>query len=175
MRRVSVSEAWSRKYPEWITLVVATDEEGRPNVMPVGWCMICSGTPPMMAVAINTGAYTHHLIEKGGEFVLAFPAPGMGPDIWYSGTHSGRDGDKRPHLSLGFMPASEVRAPLIGGAVANLECRLVQQVRTGDHSTFVGQVVAAHVEDEAPGRLVNFGNNCYALARPVEGTVYQAG
>lgn len=173
MRQVSVSQALARRFPELIALLVTADEEGSPNIMPVCWCMSCSDTPPMMAVAINTKRYTHQLIEEGGQFVLAFPAPGMGPDIWYSGTHSGREEKKFAHLDLELRAATEVNVPLIVGAVANLECRLVKQMLTGDHTIFVGEIAAAHVDDEAPGLLVNFGPIGFALSQPVESTVFK--
>lgn len=173
MRQVSVDQALARKYPELITLLVTTDEDGRSNIMPVSWCMDCSHTPPMMAVAIDTRRYTHHLIEERGQFVLAFPTPGMGSDIWYSGTHSGREGDKFAHLDLELSRAAEVNVPLVVGVVTNLECRLVKQMLTGDHTIFVGEIVAAHVDDEAPGRLLNFGPLGFALGQPVESTVFK--
>ena len=173
MRQVSVSQALARRYPELITLLVTTDEEGCPNIMPVSWFMSCSDTPPMVAVAINIRRYTHHLIAEGGQFVLAFPAPGMGPDIWYSGTHSGREGEKFANLDFELRAAAEVNVPLVVGAVANLECRLVKRMLTGDHTIFVGEIVAAHTDDEAPGLLVNFGPLGFALSQPVESTVFK--
>jgi len=63
---------------------------------------------------------------------------------------------------------------VLKGAVANFECRLVNQMDTGDHTIFVGEVVAAHIEEEAPGRLVNFGDFRYATAEIASGTLYQA-
>ena len=173
MRQVSVSQALARRYPELIVLLVTTDEKGSPNIMPVSWCMSCSDTPPMMAVAINTMRYTHRLIKEGGQFVVAFPTLGMGLDIWYSGTHSGREVDKFAHLDLELRAAAEVNVPLVVGAVVNLECRLVKQMSTGDHTIFVGEIVAAHADDEAPGLLLNFGPLGFALSQPVKGTVFK--
>jgi len=174
MRKVLAEEALKRKYPEWIVLVVAADQEGRADVMPAGWCMVTSGHPPMLAVSIHPQRYTHKLLREAGEFVIAFPSVGQGPAVWYCGSHSGRHVDKIANTDLELLPASEIKAPLIKGAVANFECRLVSQMDTGDHTIFVGKVVAAHVEDEAPGRLVNFGDFRYAMAEIASGTLYEA-
>lgn len=127
----------------------------------------------MIAVAINNKRYSHRLIKEGGQFVVAFPTLGMGPDILYSGTHSGREVDKFAHLDLELTVAAKVNVPLVVGAVANLECRLVKQILTGDHTIFVGEITTAHVDDEAPGLLVNFGSLGFALAQPVENTVFK--
>ena len=136
--------------------------------------MVTSGQPLMLAVSINPQNYSNQLVREAGEFVIAFPTVGQGPAVWYCGSHSGRDVDKIAHTGLELMPAAEIRTPLLRGAVANFECRLVQQMDVGDHTLFVGEVVAAHVEDDAPGRLVNFGDNRYALAEIVPGTLYEA-
>jgi flavin reductase (DIM6/NTAB) family NADH-FMN oxidoreductase RutF len=172
MKQVSVSEAARRKYPEWITLVVTADARGRPNAMAAGWCMWTSGRPPMMAVSVGLTRYTHELIEARKEFVLAFPGVGQGAAAQAVGSRSGRDApEKVAEAGLAVVPASVVGVPLIEGAAANFECRLVGQLRTGDHTIFVGEVVAAHVADPRVERIVNF-NSCYAAAAPRDETAF---
>ena len=174
MRRVPPTEALKRKYPEWIALVVTMDRQGQVDVMPAGWCMVTSGRPLMLAVSVHPRRHTHKLLSEAGEFVISFPAGGQGPAVWYCGSHSGRDVDKIANTDLELLPAADIETPLLRGAVANFECRLVKQMDTGDHTIFVGQVVAAHIEEEAQGRLVNFGDDRYALAEIASGTVYEA-
>lgn len=49
---------------------------------------------------------------------------------------------------------------LLTDAVANFECKLVSELETGDHLLFVGEVVAAHMnEDRAVGRLYSLGDD----------------
>jgi len=172
MREVEVREASLRKYPEWIVLIVTTDEAGRVNVMPAGWSMFTSHDPPMYAVSVGHSRYTHTLIRRGREFTIAFPGPGMGPAIRHCGTRSGSEGDKVSGSGLRLRPASRIKPPLVEGAVVNLECRLVATLETGDHTIFVGEVVVAHVEDDVSGRLFNFGPGLYALAQPIPGSEF---
>jgi flavin reductase (DIM6/NTAB) family NADH-FMN oxidoreductase RutF len=174
MKRVSPDEALKRKYPEWIVLVVTIDQEGQVDVMPAGWCMVVSGQPLMLAVSIHPDRHTHKLLSEAGEFVVSFPSAGQGPAVWFCGSHSGRDVDKIDHTDLELLPAAEIRTPLIEAAVANFECRLAGQMDTGDHTIFVGEVVAAHIDEHASGRLVNFGDFRYAMAEVASGTLYQA-
>lgn len=174
MKRVPPREAIKRKYPEWIVLVVTIDQQGQVDVMPAGWCMVTSGRPLMLAVSIHPRRHTHKLLSEACEFVISFPAVGQGPAVWYCGSHSGRDVDKITNTDLELLPAAKIKTPLLKGAVANFECRLVKQMDTGDHTIFVGEVVAAHIEEETPGRLVNFGDFRYALAEIAEGTLYEA-
>jgi flavin reductase (DIM6/NTAB) family NADH-FMN oxidoreductase RutF len=140
--------------------------------MPVGWSMIASGSPLLYAVAINTGHHTTRLIRETREFVVAAPSASMGPATLYCGTHSGRDGDKIGPSGLQLVPATSVGVPLLKGALYNLECALHTEVETGDHTLFVGEVVAAHLDDEAGARLMNFGKQ-WACARVVPKTLFQ--
>lgn len=166
MREVEVREASLLKYPEWIVWIVSADGRGRVNIMPAGWSMFTSHEPPMYAVSVGHGRYTHALIRSEREFTVAFPSPRMEKAIQYCGTRSGREEDKVSGSGLRLRPATRIKPPLVEEAVVNLECRLVAELETGDHTIFVGEVVAAHIEDDAPGRLLNFGSGLYALARP---------
>jgi flavin reductase (DIM6/NTAB) family NADH-FMN oxidoreductase RutF len=134
--------------------------------------MIASSSPLLYAVAINSRHFTTQLIHETQEFVIAVPAAGMGPATHYCGTHSGRDGDKIGPAGLELVPAVKVQTPLIRGAVYNLECTLHSHFETGDHTVFVGLVVAAHLDENAGRRLVNFGGDRWACAQAVPGTAF---
>jgi len=173
MREVPVSEISSWKYPEWIVLVTSVDGRGRPNVMPASWSMFTSHDPVLYSISIAHVRYTHESIVSSGEFVAVFPAVGAGPGIRFCGTCSGRDTDKFARCSLKAVPASVVGPPLIRGAVANLECRVADSLCTGDHTIFVGEVLAAHVEDQLGYRLLNFGGRRFGQPQIVPGTLFQ--
>jgi flavin reductase (DIM6/NTAB) family NADH-FMN oxidoreductase RutF len=170
MDRIDIERALQKKYPEWIDLVVSRASDGPINAMPVGWSMIASGTPRLYAVAINRGHHTTRLIAASKEFVVAVPSAGMGDAVLYCGTHSGRDGDKIGPAGLRLAPAAEIATPLIEGAVYNLECTLHNQVVAGDHILFIGEIVAAHHDPDAGGRLLNFGDGMWACGRPAAET-----
>ena len=164
MKQVSFSEAIKKKYPEWVVLISTMDDRGRANVMPAGWAMIVSGEPFMFAVAVGHGRYTHNCIRSGREFVIGFPGPGMEEVIKYCGSRSGKDVDKFRETGLEALPATRVKPPLMGGCIVNLECVLEGELETRDHTTFAGRVVAAHVDEDMSGRLMNFGDGQFALA-----------
>ena len=75
----------------------------------------------------------------------------------YCGTVSGRDVDKFANTDLVPLPADIVRPPLIQGAVVNMECKVVGTLDTGDHTIFVGEILAAYEEPEQKEILLNFG------------------
>jgi flavin reductase (DIM6/NTAB) family NADH-FMN oxidoreductase RutF len=170
MRQVAPNQALQHKYPEWIDLVVARGTDGQVNAMPVGWSMIASGSPLLYAVAIHRRQYTAQLIRETREFVVAAPSDMMAEATLYCGTHSGRDGDKIGPSGLKLIPATEVKTPLLEGAVYNLECKLHSECETGDHILFVGEIVAAHLDQDTGARLMNFGDNEWACAQMVSET-----
>lgn len=165
MKEVPVQDAMKLKYPEWVMMVITRDADGKPNLMPAGWCMICNSNPMMMAVAVGFGRYTHRCIEETGEFILAWPGAGQEELINQTGSTTGLDIDKFQEYSLTELPAREVQAPLFEGLAVALECEVVSQLELEDHSIFVGQVLAAHVADPPVDKLENFAGT-YAVARP---------
>jgi flavin reductase (DIM6/NTAB) family NADH-FMN oxidoreductase RutF len=173
MKQVTPSAALKQKYPEWIDLVVARGAGGQVNAMPVGWSTIASGSPLLYAVAIHRRQYTAQLIRETHEFVVAAPSAAMAAATLYCGTHSGRDGDKIGPSGLRLIPAAEIETPLLEDAVYNLECKLYREFETGDHILFVGEVVAAHLNEDAGDRLMNFGGDEWACAQMTPETKFR--
>ena len=172
MREVPPNQALKHKSPEWIDLVVSRGADGSVNVMPVGWSTVASGTPLLYAVAINARHHTTRLIRETRQFVVAAPSAAMAQATLYCGTHSGREGDKVGPSGLALAPARVVQVPLLSQAVYNLECTLHAAVETGDHVLFVGKVVAAHLDEGAGPRLMNFGDE-WACAQIVPETRFE--
>ncbi len=166
MKQVEPSEAIQRKYPEWVILVVARDASGKPNLMPAGWGMICSGDPHLVCVAIAFERYTHQCIDATGEFVFAWAGETQADLVEYSGSCSGADCSKFEEFSIPTADPSVIGVPLLAEAAANLECTVHDAHRTGDHTIFVGDVVAAHAPEEPIATLLNFGGE-FAPATPV--------
>lgn len=148
-------------FPTVVVLVTCTDSEGRPNIITLGWAMKTSGWPPMVAISVAPERYSHRLLEESGEFVLAIPTKDIVEKVHECGRVSGRDVNKFEAFKLTPIPAKKVRAPLIKECAANMECRIVAKITTGDHTLFVGEVVAAHVDE----RFFDQDRNCLDLDR----------
>jgi len=160
MKKVAVEEAMELAKPERISLVIGADKAGKPNLMPATWFMRTSGKPPLWAVSLRKERHTYALINARKEFVIALPGPGMEKVVSYAGSHSGRKEDKFAVLGLKTLPASVVGIPLLDGAAANFECKVVSMHETGDHIIVVGEVVAAH-SGGTPSVLIHVGNYEY--------------
>ncbi|MGC9318320.1 MAG: flavin reductase family protein [Armatimonadota bacterium] len=167
MIQVSADEAMGKKYPEWVILVVARDGEGKPNVMPAGWGMVCSGQPRLVCVSVALTRYTHRCIEETGEFVFAWAGEGQAQLVEDTGSTSGREIDKFDEFDIPVAEPAVTGVPLLAGAAINLECSLWKGYPSGDHTIFVGEVVAAHLPEEPVATLLNFGGK-FAPAAPVD-------
>ncbi len=125
-------------------IVLARDENGTDNPITVNWVMRTSIQPALMAVSIAHSRYSHGVIRQAGSFVIAAPSLEMEEETRFFGTVSGRDRAKLTEAGSATQAASVVDCVLLAGAVLNIECRLQNAFDTGDHSIFVGEVVASH-------------------------------
>jgi len=162
--------AEARKYPEQVVIVIAKDAQGKFNPVTLGWTMLTSAQPPMMAIAVNRKSHSCSAIHRSREFVVCFPSTSMVFDLLVFGTNSGRDVDKLAFCATSTQAASEIDAILLSDAVASFECRLENELETGDHVLFVGRVVASYVsEDTAARRVYSLGHGEYGGVVPEAG------
>ncbi|ASA78424.1 flavin reductase family protein [Thermococcus sp. 5-4] len=133
-------------YPMRTYLVVAGKGE-EANVMAADWVTIVSAEPFMVGVAVALKRYTWGLIRKHREFVISVPGMEMLDDVWLVGTRHGPS--KLRETSIELVPSKAIETPSIGNALANLECRLVDERTYGDHTWFVGEVVGSSYRRDA--------------------------
>ena len=156
-KQVSFEQAIKTKYPEQVVIAIAKDKAGKANPVTLGWTMIASGDPPMMAIGVYKGHYTVKCIRHSKCWTLVYPSSDMAKAALFFGSHSGRDTDKLNEFRCKTSPAKKIDSVLLSDAVANFECRLVKQIPTGDHITFVGQIVCSHVNPNRKKRLYSLG------------------
>ena len=156
-KQVEYSDAIKTKYPEQVVIAIAKDRSGKANPITLGWTMIVSGTPPMMAIAVAKTHYSIEAITHSRSFTIAFPSSEMADAALFFGSKSGRNVDKFAEFDCKTEPAKAIDSLLLSDAVANFECTLESQVPAGDHIIFVGEVVSAHINTEAKKRLYTIG------------------
>jgi len=143
--------------PERIVLVTSVAGMRAPNIITVGWETRTSFNPPMLAISIGKSRYSHQLIAEGREFVVAIPGVDIAEEVYFCGTRSGRKVHKFAKTGLTPLKAKHVRPPLIEQGILNFECKVVGSLDTGDHTIFVGEVVATHKNDIEKKMLISIG------------------
>ncbi len=129
--------------PTALTLI-GSSWQGTDNVMTAGWAVCCSVRPPLVSVYIYHKWFTRELISQSREFVVNVLASDQVEVSEICGTVSGRKADKYAKAKLQTRRGEKVNVPLIEGCLANLECKVVAEYEVGDHTLFVGEIVAAH-------------------------------
>ncbi len=135
--------------PRLTVLVTSLDKKGRANIITLSWAMPTSFDPPLAAISVGKRRYSHELIEGCREFVVNIPSQDILEKVQLCGSRSGRNVDKFAESGLTQLPSKKVKPPRIKECVAHLECKLVDSLSTGDHTIFIGEVVAASVDEEA--------------------------
>ncbi len=129
--------------------LVTTAWRGNYNVMPAAFVTPLSFEPPLVGVAVHPARHTHDMIRFSEEFALNIPTRELLHHCQYLGSLSGREHNKLELTKLPTFRARYVDAPLLEGCCGYIECGVEESLTIGDHTLFVGKVVAAQVEKEA--------------------------
>lgn len=115
----------------------------------VNWVSQASFEPPLVMAGVKADAHTHDLIVRTKAFavnVLADDQLDIGKAMFRSTTVEGDT------LNGYRFERGGTGSPLLVDTPWWFECRLTDHIDRGDHSVFVGEVIAAGVRDGADGR-----------------------
>jgi flavin reductase (DIM6/NTAB) family NADH-FMN oxidoreductase RutF len=152
--------ATMRRFAAGVTVVTAVGEEGYLGITVSSFSLV-SLEPPLTLVCIHEDSQVLDAITLGGIFAVTvlssrqellaemFAGRAPRPDSSFSGI---------PHRPL------LTGAPLLDGGLAWFDCRLHQTIQAGDHTIFIGAVVAAGIAEERDDPLVYFGSQYRRLA-----------
>ena len=146
------------------TCLLSVQHEGKSNVTVVDWVSPASVKPPMVVVALNQKSFSLELVESSKAFVISTLPEAMMEKAMSIGSATGRVIDKVDEYQLTLKPAKTVKAPLVDGAFAWVECELVAIFNAGDHALVVGEVLETHFPDDENGKqamLFNWGSKNY--------------
>ena len=168
MQKTKIAVPFRPVYPSPAGLIVAVDEQDKPNVMTAGEVFnISLKEPCIIGIALRKATYTHSLIMKTGEFTVNLPTAAILEKVDLVGTISGRDEpDKFEKYGLTIIPSTAVKPPIIEECPVNLECKMLSVTVVGDHDLFLGQVVAMHVDSD------KVGENQRVLIEKVDGFAF---
>jgi len=114
------------------------------NAMTANWVMQTSFDPRQVSLGLQKTSYTYGLIEQGGVFAVnIFLKDGADALKPFTKSRS-KNPDKMKDAQYSEGP--ETGSPILKGAAAYLECRVIRIVDTGgNHDIVVGEVVGAGV------------------------------
>jgi 3-hydroxy-9,10-secoandrosta-1,3,5(10)-triene-9,17-dione monooxygenase reductase component len=100
--------------------------------------------PPLILICIDKRSTTHDHFAEGNHFAVNI----LGEDQeLQSRRFASREADK--FAGIGYA-AGVTGAPLLDGALACLECRIVHAYEGGDHTIIVGEIEATRLHESKP-------------------------
>lgn len=142
------SNAQKLTSPNPFALVSTRTPEDKTNLMALSWWTYASNHPPTIAVCISKKGYSNELIKNNHEFCLNIVDVSLRESAFLCGTFSGRSENKPEKLGIELMDPVEIQTRLVKDHKVAFECRLVGTTDTTDHSIFVAEVVACHLNPE---------------------------
>jgi flavin reductase (DIM6/NTAB) family NADH-FMN oxidoreductase RutF len=151
-------------HPYSTTLVTCRDKEAKPNIAAMAWVIPLSVEPPLVGMSIRQTRYSYGLIRETGEFVVNVAPVELAEQALVCGRRSGRDLDKFSATGLTAGKARKVQPPIIEECLGFLECRVADDIETGDHRLVIGEVLEAYAKAEV---LEDGGLRALNRARPL--------
>ncbi|WP_424210801.1 flavin reductase family protein [Streptomyces sp. BI20] len=108
--------------------------------------------PPSVLCSVGHGAVMHGALSDAGRFavnILAAPQEGLAKHF----ANKRRTLGAAQFEDVDWRAGERTGAPLLAGAVAWLECELTDSHSFGDHTIFIGSVLAAGRGDSEDGLL----------------------
>lgn len=121
------------RFPTGVTVITAS-EDGLPYGTTVSAVSSVSLDPPMVLVCLNTTSVTGGVVSRTGRFGVSV----LGVDQRALAARFATKGDdKFDGVELETLADG---VPLVGGAVATLDCRVRERARGGTHTVFIAEV-----------------------------------
>jgi flavin reductase (DIM6/NTAB) family NADH-FMN oxidoreductase RutF len=135
-------------------LYILTTKRGKEiNGMIASWVSQVSFSPPLVMAVIRRNRYSHKMVKESGVFALNV----LGKDN--SGLVSKFKLPTPDEKFKGIRWETKTTgAPIIGEAIAYMDCKLVNSIDTGDHTIFIGEIVDADtLKDSIPMTSLDYG------------------
>jgi flavin reductase (DIM6/NTAB) family NADH-FMN oxidoreductase RutF len=114
------------------------------NAMVFNWFSQVSFTPRLVAIGLAKKSYTYEMINHSGVFAVNIFNKEDQDSLTAFTKARAKNPDKMKNAS--FTPGPETGVPILDGAAAYLECKVVQMVNVGgDHDILVGEVINAGI------------------------------
>ncbi|NOQ21020.1 MAG: flavin reductase [Desulfobacterales bacterium] len=130
------------------------------NGMIASWVCQISYEPLLIMVAVHPNRFSHQLIEQGGGFALHVLASTQTNLL-----SRFKGSDLKAKFSSLNWTTGKTGCPILKECLAYLECELKTHYRPGNHTLFIGEVIAAGVfADEKPFTTMEYNGVYLGIA-----------
>jgi flavin reductase len=150
------------RFATGVTVVAAGGPE--PRGMTANSFTSVSIQPPLVLVCVNRNAAIHQAVLASGSFAVSVLSAQQEYVARYFADHSRPRGDAE-FDAVDWSPAPRTGAPVLHEALAWLDCRLATSYEGGDHTIFLGSVLASGF-GSADDALLFFGGDFHRPRLP---------
>ncbi len=140
-----------RKIPHGLYICGVKDGDDL-NGFTVSWLMQSSFEPPLVVNCIKKDTGSHEMLKKSGVFAVSFLDSQQKDMAAQFFKPQSRVGNK--FADVEFYEGAETGCPIISNSLGYIECKVIASVEEGDHTVYVGQVIAAGVHREGDPLLL---------------------
>lgn len=163
-------------YPLPAVMVSCGSDPDEYNIITVSWTGTICTDPAMCYISVRPGRHSYQIIRKNMEFVINLTTKNLAYETDWCGVRSGSKHKKFEEMGLTPVPASIVKAPMIGESPMNIECLVKEIKELGTHHMFISEVVAVHADE----RYINQKTGLFRFndSRPIcysHGKYYEIG
>lgn len=131
-----------------VTVVTTRRPDGRPCGLTASAVASLSLQPTLLLVCVDKTADTHDCIDATGSFAVNVLAEGKGETL--ARRFSAADANPAEKFTGIAFRYELTGAPVLDDALAWLDCALRGRIDGGDHTVFMGEVMAADAAEGTP-------------------------
>jgi len=135
-----------RRFPAPVAVVTAAVDDERYGLT-VGSLVSLSLEPPLVGISVGRDSSSHEPIRRAGRFAVSM----LSGEQETEAQHFARSGIPPVALWAGSDVRDAEFGPRLEGALAWLDCRIWREYDAGDHTIFVGEVVAGELGTVSSG------------------------
>ena len=138
-------QAWG-KFPTGVAVVTSIEPDGSVHGMAANGINSVSLDPLLVLLCVGYNRNSYPLIKDSGRFAINM----LSDEQQYIAEHyAGPAEHRRDDVAISFKFTSNGSA-FIEGSIASMDCQVVNEYATGDHSIFIGRVDEIEVRPGSP-------------------------
>jgi flavin reductase (DIM6/NTAB) family NADH-FMN oxidoreductase RutF len=144
-------------------VVITTRWDEKLNGMSAAWVSRASEQPFLAMVSVYRENFSHDLIRKSRIYAINYLTEGQQHLAIHFGKQSGRNVDKFEKVPY-FI--DKTGAPILKECLAYLDCKVIDELDSGDHTIFLGEILSGKVIGQGRGLQFRLTDYVDAVASP---------
>jgi flavin reductase (DIM6/NTAB) family NADH-FMN oxidoreductase RutF len=148
----------------WVTgiTIVSTSHRGVQHGMTVSSFTSVSLEPPLLMVSLEQSTRTHELVGESGAFGVTILGDHQ---VWISDRFAGRESESSDRFAGLEVTTLVTGVPFLKDHLACFDCRVVRKLKMGNHTIFIGEVLALDLPDGKSLPLIYYDRSYRQLIR----------